>query len=161
MPQTCWADALNSWQVIGVVIIAILAMAFLANVFVRRYNVERLATPYVLLLISLGIGWGVARAGGLPSSWPGRLGLAIVLTCPIFFSGIIFSTLLRSRGGISGMMSMNLLGAMFGGLLEYNSMYFGFRFLYVLAAALYLAAFVSGLFASRSKAAVALAVRAE
>jgi hypothetical protein len=31
---------------------------------------------------------------------------------------------------------------MCGGLLEYNSMYFGFQFLYLLAAGLYLLAFV-------------------
>jgi hypothetical protein len=37
-------------------------------------------------------------------------------------------------------MAMNLLGAMLGGLLEYNAMYFGFRFLYGLAGLLYLGA---------------------
>jgi len=40
-------------------------------------------------------------------------------------------------------MALNLVGAMIGGLLEYNSMYFGFRFLYLLALGLYLAALVS------------------
>jgi hypothetical protein len=40
---------------------------------------------------------------------------------------------------------MNLLGAMCGGILEYNSMYFGFRFLYLLAIGLYAAALLSGL----------------
>jgi predicted MFS family arabinose efflux permease len=39
-------------------------------------------------------------------------------------------------------MSANLFGAMCGGLLEYNSMYFGFQFLYLMAAGLYLLAFV-------------------
>jgi len=38
-----------------------------------------------------------------------------------------------------------LIGAMCGGILEYNSMYFGFRFLYVLAGVLYAAALLSGL----------------
>ena len=42
-------------------------------------------------------------------------------------------------------MAANLFGAMCGGLLEYNSMYFGFQFLYWLAAALYAAAFVTSL----------------
>jgi len=60
----------------------------------------------------------------------------------MFFSGIVFSTLLRSRGAVSGLLAMNLLGAMCGGLLEYNSMYFGFQFLYLLAAGLYLLAFL-------------------
>jgi predicted MFS family arabinose efflux permease len=39
-------------------------------------------------------------------------------------------------------MSANLFGAMCGGLLEYNSMYFGFQFLYFIAAGLYLLAFI-------------------
>jgi SAM-dependent methyltransferase len=142
----------NSSQVIGIVIIAILVMAFLANFVVRRYTIERSSIAYLLLLFSLAIGWWIAHTGGLPSAWHGRIGLAVVLTSPMFFSGILFSTLLRSRGAISGMMAMNLLGAMCGGLLEYNSMYFGFRFLYILAAGLYIVAYLSELIAFKRKA---------
>ena len=120
-------------------------MAFFANFTVQHYTVERSSTIYVLVLSSLAIGWWIAHTGGLPSGWLGRIGLAIVLTSPMFFSGILFSTLLRSRGAISGMMAMNLLGATCGGLLEYNSMYFGFQFLYILAAGLYVAALLSEL----------------
>ena len=46
-------------------------------------------------------------------------------------------------GGISGIMAMNLLGAIVGGLLEYNSMYLGFQALYLMAMACYILAFVS------------------
>ena len=141
----------NSWQVIGIVIIAILGMAFFANFAVQHYTVERCSTIYVLLLSSLAIDWWIAHTGGLPSGWLGRIGLAIVLTSPMFFSGILFSTLLRPRGAISGMMAVNLLGAMCGGLLEYNSMYFGFRFLYILAVGLYAAALLSELMAFKPK----------
>jgi len=142
----------NSWQVIGVAIIAILVMAFLANLAVRRFAIERSSITYFLLLFSLAIGWWIAHRGGLPSGWLGRIGLAIVLTIPMFFSGILFSTWLRSRGAISGVMAVNLLGAMCGGLLEYNSMYFGFQFLYILAAGLYILAILSELLAGKSKA---------
>jgi hypothetical protein len=131
----------NSWQVIGIVISAILVMAFLANWVVQQLKVERLILQYLLLLASLALGWWVAKNGGLPSTWSGRIGTALLLTSPMFFSGIVFSTLLKTRGDISGVMSVNLFGAMCGGLLEYNSMYFGFRFLYVIAAGLYLLAF--------------------
>jgi len=151
----------NSWQVIGVVIIAILVMAFLANLVVQRFSFKISSVAYVLLLISLGVGWQLARTGGLGSSWAGRVGVAVILTCPVFFSGIIFSTLLRSRGGISGMLAMNLLGAMCGGLLEYNSMYFGFRFLYILAAALYALAFLAQIASVRSQAPSAVAANAD
>ena len=68
-----------------------------------------------------------------------------MLTSPMFFSGIVFSSLLARARRITGAMAANLLGAMCGGLLEYNSMYFGFQFLYWLAAALYAAAFVTSL----------------
>jgi hypothetical protein len=40
-------------------------------------------------------------------------------------------------------MAFNIIGAMLGGLLEYNSMYFGFSSLYLFAAVMYAAAFVS------------------
>jgi hypothetical protein len=69
----------------------------------------------------------------------------VVLSVPLLFSGIVFSTLLSVRGHISGIMAMNLLGAILGGLLEYNSMYFGFRALYLMAMACYVLAFVSEL----------------
>ena len=139
----------NSWQVIGVVIAGIMAMAFLANCVVQRWKVERVEICYVLLLASLLVGWLVAGYGGLPSNWAGRAGTTVLLTCPLFFSGMVFSTLLRSRGEISGIISANLFGAMCGGLLEYNSMYFGFRWLYLMAAALYLLAFVWDLVRSK------------
>ena len=49
---------------------------------------------------------------------------------------------LGSRGEISGIVAVNLVGAMLGGLLEYNSMYLGFRALYLMAMVLYALAFV-------------------
>jgi hypothetical protein len=87
----------------------------------------------------------VARSGGFGSSPAGRLETTIVLTCPLLFSGIVFSIMLSARAQISSMMAMNLLGAICGGLLEYNSMYFGFRWLYIVAMACYFLAFVSDL----------------
>ncbi len=132
----------NSWQVIGVVIVGILVMAFLGNCLVQWLRIQRPTVPYLLLFASLGLGWLIARNGGLPSTPVGRLETALVLTVPMLFSGIVFSTLLGSRGEISSVMAVNLLGAMCGGLLEYNSMYLGFRALYVIAMGLYAAAFL-------------------
>lgn len=132
----------NSWQVIGIIIAGILVMAFLGNCVVQWLRIQRPLFPYLLLLASLGLGWFIARSGGLPSTTLGRVQTTLLLTIPIFFSGIVFSTLLGSRGEISGIMAVNLLGAMFGGLLEYNSMYLGFRALYLFAGILYSLAFV-------------------
>jgi spermidine synthase len=133
----------NTWQVIAIVIASILLMVFLANCVVQWLKIKSPIVPFVLLFASLVFGWSVARSGGLPSTMAGRIETAIVLTCPMFFSGIVFSTLLTSEEEISSVMAMNLLGAMCGGVLEYNSMYFGFHFLYLIAIGLYAGAILS------------------
>jgi hypothetical protein len=131
----------NTWQVIAIAIAGILTMSYLSNSVVRKVKSKNSGWPHLLILASLLAGWWVAGAGGLPSNTLGRLGTALLLTSPVFFSGFVFSSLLSKEKNISRVMALNLLGAMFGGILEYNSMYFGFRFLYLLATALYLASF--------------------
>lgn len=135
----------NTWQVIAVVIFAILAMAFLANCIVALTGTRRFAWAFLLLLGGIGLGYWVSLRGGFSSSAAGRIAAACVLTCPLLFSGIVFSSLLQRSEDIAGTMAANLLGAMCGGLLEYNAMYFGFRFLYLLAGALYFAAFAASI----------------
>ena len=64
--------------------------------------------------------------------------LPVLLTIPLFFSGIVFSTQIgKAKVNISTALAYNLMGALFGGLMEYNSMYFGFAFLYLLAMVFY------------------------
>lgn len=133
----------NTWQVIGIAIVSILLMAFLGNGAVRLLKIRSPYFSYLCLFVTLLLGWWIARIGGLPSTTTGRVATAVILTCPLFFSGIVFSTLLGSGSKISSAMSLNLFGAMCGGILEYNSMYFGFRMLYLLALGLYAAALLS------------------
>lgn len=132
----------NTWHVIGFVLIGILCFAFLANAMVALFQIRRSTIPYVLLLASLLVGLMVARHQGFSPTPGGRLASVVVLTGPIFFSGIVFSSLLAAGGSVSRIMAVNLFGAMCGGLLEYNSMYFGFQFLYWLALGIYGSAFL-------------------
>ena len=133
----------NTWQVIGFVIAGILSMAFLGNCLVHWLRIKQTLVPYLFLLAALMVGWMAARSGGFVSTPIGRLETVVVLTVPLLFSGIIFSTLLSSNDHVAGIMAMNLLGAILGGLLEYNSMYLGFRALYVMAMICYILAFAS------------------
>ena len=133
----------NTWQVIGIVIAGILIMAFIGNCLVQWLHIERRLIPYLCLFGALVVGWLAARSGGFPSTPLGRLETVVVLSMPIVFSGIAFSTLLSATDRISGVMAMNLSGAIVGGLLEYNSMYFGFRTLYLMAMVCYGLAFLS------------------
>jgi SAM-dependent methyltransferase len=139
----------NTWHVIGVVICGILLMGFLANSVVRWVKFRRPWLLYALLVATLALGYVISRSGGLGSTLWGRIGTVAVLTAPMFASGLVFSSLLRSSRDVAGALASNLLGAMFGGILEYNSMYFGFRFLYLLAIGLYLAALLSSVIRRR------------
>ena len=134
----------NTWHVIGIVIAGILLMAFLANLVVLRYKISKPFIPFILLILSLALGYFFSIRGGLGSSIPAKLATLVLLTCPMFFSGMVFSSMLSRVRDISGVMAINLLGAMLGGVLEYNSMYFGFSFLYILAIFLYLMAMLKG-----------------
>ena len=133
----------NTWQVIGIVFAGILIMAFIGNCLVQWLNIRRPHLAYLFLLAALAAGWLAARSGGFASTPLGRLETAGLLSLPLLFSGIVFSTLLAARSQISSIMAMNLLGAIVGGLLEYNSMYLGFQALYLMAMACYALAFVS------------------
>jgi len=133
----------NTWQVIGVVVAGVLVMAYLANGVVAALGIRRPLVPYLLLLASLGLGLAVAAAGGFAPTAAGKAATVLVLTCPLFFSGIVFSTLVARAGNVASALALNLLGAMVGGLLEYNSMWLGFRSLYWLAIVLYAAALVT------------------
>jgi NADH:ubiquinone oxidoreductase subunit 3 (subunit A) len=62
----------------------------------------------------------------------------VVLTISLFVAGIIFSSLLgEAKINISTAFAYNSMGAPFGRVTEYNSMYFGFAFLYLLALRFY------------------------
>jgi hypothetical protein len=139
----------NTWQVIGIVIAGILVMAYIANLVVQWLGLRQLTIPYLLLLAALAAGLIFMSSGGFAPTLPGRLASVALLTCPLFFSGMVFSTLLQSSEDVSGAMAANLVGAMFGGLLEYNAMYFGFLFLYWVALGIYGLAFVTYLLRPR------------
>jgi spermidine synthase len=136
----------NTWEVVSAVIAGILVMAFLANWLIMRVGAPHPGVSYGLLGAALLTGMVVSGA-----SFPGmsplatRLLATAIVTLPLFFSGFAFSAELDRQGDVSSALSSNLLGAMLGGFLEYNSMYFGFRSLYLVAAALYALAFASSL----------------
>ncbi len=145
----------NSWHVVGIAVAGILAMAFFANAVVSAFNLTAVTPSYVLLSIALGVGYYVSAWGGFSPTVPGKVATVVVLTLPVFFSGIIFSALLARGGNIAMIMSANLLGAMCGGLLEYSSIFFGFKFLYLLAIGIYAVSFAWGFFGAARKVSLA------
>jgi len=133
----------NTWQVVSVVIAGILVMGFLANQWVSRRGPVSHRRAFALLGLTLAVGWFLNRfaigGGVVPAA---MFVQPIVLTAPLFFAGLIFSSELQRGGEIGTALCANLFGAMLGGFLEYNSMYWGFSSLYPLGMALYAVAFL-------------------
>jgi len=136
----------GTWLVIAAAIMLVLIMAFLANLIVTRTGRGLAGPAYLGLFVSLLVGYGLAISHGQWMFGPPVVQLMLscfVLTIPLFFAGIIFSSLIgEAKINISTAFSYNLMGALFGGVMEYNSMYFGFAFLYLLALGFYSLAWV-------------------
>ena len=133
----------STWMVTSIVIAVVLIMAFVANLLVIKKIRLKVLHVYSLLIISLFVGYFSSLIGfNLINQKIFNLFFPIILTLPILFSGIAFSKELSKLNSASQAISANILGAMLGGFLEYNSMYFGFSSLYFLAGFLYLLAFL-------------------
>ena len=136
----------STWIVISIVIAAILIMAFMANLIVYKIGTPSTIKTYSFLFLSLlcGLLFTIIDIEYLPRNISTIL-MTSILTLPIFFSGFAFSNELRKTSSLPIAFSSNILGAMMGGFLEYNSMYFGFRSLYIFALLMYMIAFISSL----------------
>ena len=136
----------STWIVTSIVIVSILFMAFLANLLVMKKGSPPPLITYGLLFASLllGLGSTFLKQFNLSPSL-GQIIMPVVLTFPLFFSGFAFSAELKKADSVAVALSSNLLGAMLGGFIEYNSMYFGFRSLYVFALIMYGFAFLGSI----------------
>lgn len=136
----------STWLVTSAVIAAILVLAFLANWLVANKKQPPQVVTYVLIGASLALGYYMCGVD-LSNMNVGteRLVMTLAMTLPLFFSGMAFSQEVERLPSVSVALSSNLLGAMLGGFLEYNALYFGYKSLFWFAFVLYLLAFVFAL----------------
>ena len=130
----------STWIVVSVVIAGVLAMAFAANCWVAKANTRR-TWPALVALFALLVTGAVLTPGSFAFSGGGIVATGLVVS-PMLCSGVIFSITLNKAGDVGPALAWNLLGAMLGGFLEYNSMYFGIRALNWFALAIYALAFL-------------------
>jgi Flp pilus assembly pilin Flp len=64
----------------------------------------------------------------------------------LFFAGVIFSEALRRAKETAQPLASNLSGAVVGGMLEYGSILWGIKSLYLIAAVVYIGAWISSRF---------------
>jgi hypothetical protein len=98
---------------------------------------------YGLLLGGLALAW-LVPASALLSLPAGPRGLAAIVIAflPIFAANVIFAKRFATTPEPTVAFATNLLGAMLGGSLEYLALAYGYRTLLVIAALLYIAAYL-------------------
>ena len=134
----------STWVVVSIVITAILSMAYIANVLVIKKIKISINSIYFFLIFSLVLSYLFTFVNFYNySTLMLKFLVPFLLTFPVLFSGLAFSREILNYGSTSNALSCNILGAIVGGLLEYNSMYFGFKFLYILAIIFYMFAYFS------------------
>jgi spermidine synthase len=135
----------STWVVNAVVISAFLVMALLANLCA---GITRLPGPrYIfagLLAFIIIAAVFPTRSLLFPSMTASALAAGAMVALPVFFAGLLFASYFKNHPRPASALGSNIIGAVAGGLLEYASLMAGFKSLYLIAALVYLAAFLTG-----------------
>jgi len=134
----------TTWLVNSLAISGVLLMALGANLVVLWRPRLNLRLVYVLLFASLALTYFLPLnlLIGLPPIIR-AIASMILLSLPLFFAGLIFSESLRRFGATAAPMASNLSGSVAGGVLEYGSLVWGIKSLYVIAVAVYAGALLA------------------
>lgn len=131
----------TTWFVNALVFVGILLAVYLA-IEMTHYAVRvKPVLLYGLLFAALLLSWCV------PNSWllslPAVLRFVVATTLvfsPVFIANIIFADRFRDVASSTEALGINLLGAVFGGVLEYCALIVGYRNLLILIGLLYVMA---------------------
>lgn len=135
----------STWLVNSLVFFAILAMVLLAVVINQRVPIRSVRPLFVVLFAALAVAYLIPPESLLLPSAPLRYTVAgLLVFSPILLANLIFSRLFKESVDPDIGFASNLLGAVFGGLLEYLSLTFGYHSLILVVAALYALAFAFG-----------------
>ena len=116
------------------VLLSVLAAVLLS----QRVTFKHPARLYILLLAGLVLAYAVPPSALLGLAFVPRFFAAVTIAfLPIFMANLVFAQRFKSTSASATAFGANLLGAMFGGLLEYASLIIGYRSLLFLVAILY------------------------
>lgn len=134
----------TTWLVNALAISGVLMMVLLANLVVLWRPRIDLRLVYALLFGSLALTYFFPLETLISLSPTLRaLGSMILLSLPLFFAGLIFGESLHRAGETAGPLASNLSGSVVGGMLEYGSLLWGIKSLYVIAAVVYVGALLA------------------
>lgn len=132
----------STWLVNVLVFSSILTMILLANAWVLRKKHWNKNVLFGLLGLSLITSYLIPVSSLLDLPMAGQWlvgGLKVAL--PLFFASMIFALVFKTRKQAALALGYNVIGAVFGGVMEYSSMAFGTKSLYLLSILMYLGAY--------------------
>lgn len=133
----------STWTVNTAVFAGILIVILLTNVYVVHKKPQRLAPFYAGLLLTLLLNAAIPLNSflGLPLAI-GKIAACALVISPVFFAGIVFAVLLKDEVEPEQALAYNTAGAVLGGISETTSLLIGFQYLVLLAAVLYVTAWL-------------------
>ena len=133
----------TTWMVNAIVFGGVLLAVLLAVETTRRVRLPGLPVLYLGIGAALALAYVVPNASLLALPVLPRLGAAVALAfAPIYLANLAFAKRFAATDDAPGAFGVNVLGAMLGGCIEYLALVVGFRNLLIVAALLYLAAFL-------------------
>jgi hypothetical protein len=133
----------TTWVVNSIVSAGVLIAVLAAVEITRRFRTPPLKVMYAVLFGGLALSWVIPESWLLALPVPARLVVAVVIAfLPIFAANVVFAKRFTDTTDPTGAFGANLLGAMVGGCLEYTALLVGFPGLLLVAAALYVGAFL-------------------
>jgi hypothetical protein len=134
----------STWIVNSIVFASILAVGLLANYVVYKQSWSRIEGHYLFLFLALFFNYVTPVRSLLAENQVLQLlASSFFIGIPIFFAAMIFATSFRKTEDVPQAFGSNLLGVVAGGLLEYSSLAWGLKPLYLIAAAVYMLSLIS------------------
>jgi len=128
----------STWTVNLFVVLGILIVILFANLLILRFPSFPRSFLFFGLLLSLALCYSIPIKDLLEESPLLRDLATMTFTgLPILFAAGLFASCFQNEKESAVALGWNLLGAVVGGLLEYSSMVFGIKALYLLALCLY------------------------
>jgi SAM-dependent methyltransferase len=133
----------STWQVNILVFSSVLILVLLANLTAIKFKNIPLDKLFLGLFLSILVSYFVPVSSLLDFPIVGQWVLGgIQVALPLYFSSLIFATIFKTRQQATLALGYNLIGSIMGGLLEYSSMAWGTKSLYLTALVMYFLAYV-------------------
>lgn len=131
----------TTWRVSALTIAGILALILGANLIIEKASGLPRRPLYALLLVVLLINYFVPVGIALGRGPIASTLMAGLLGAPLFFAALIFASSIRDHQELSNVLASNLVGSVFGGILENLSLVIGISALSLLAVVVYAASY--------------------